>query len=71
MQMKKDPAGGGTQVGNVLQLSLSKRIFYKKLHFRTNAVILQRQAKKMVFPRFLTGFMTSNLPKLERWKNKK
>ena len=46
MQMKKDPAGGGTQVGNVLQLSLSKRIFYKKLHFRTNAVILQRQAQK-------------------------
>jgi len=73
MPMKKDPAGGGTNAdGTKSEMYCS--YCYQNGAFKMNCTVQEMQKfcreklKEMGFPGFLAGFLTLNLPKLERWK---
>ena len=71
--MKRDPDHGGTNSdGSKSKMYCS--FCYKKGAFTRKCTMEEMQGfcksklKEMGFPGFLAGLMTSNIPKLERWK---
>ena len=76
MPMSKDPAGGGTNADGT-KSGMYCSYCYQKGSFvgdfktvREMQIFCKVKLKEMGFPGFLAGFMVSNLPRLERWKNK-
>jgi len=71
--MKKDPAGGGTDADGTKSIMYCSYC-YQNGAFTWDCTVEQMQEfcrsklKEMSFPGFLAKLMTSNLPKLERWK---
>jgi len=75
MPLKKDAAGGGTNTDGTKNLMFCSHCY--KLGAFTSPdmtvgemrIRVKGKLKEMGFPGFLTGFFTSNIPRLERWKN--
>ena len=73
MPMKKDPNGGGTNADGT-KSGIYCSYCYEKGKFTRDCTVKEMQEfcktklKEMHFPGFLASIMTSNLPKLERWK---
>ncbi len=77
MPLKRDEKGGGTNIDR------SKSTMYCSHCFQNGEFTLpditldqmkervKEKIKEVGFPGFLAGFFTLNIPKLERWKNKK
>ena len=75
MPLKKDKSGGGTNADG------SKSLMYCSLCFNNGEFIkpemtlpemkqlVKGKLKEFGIPGFLTGMFTSNMHKLERWKN--
>jgi hypothetical protein len=75
MPISKDPDKGGTNTdGTKSEMYCS--YCYQKGKFTRDCTVKEMQEfckgklREMGFPGFIAGFMTSNLPKLERWKEK-
>ena len=74
MPIKKDPAGGGTNTDGTKSGMYCSYCYQNGAFTRTDWTAKQMQEfckgklKEMGFPGFLAGFMTLNIPKLERWK---
>jgi hypothetical protein len=74
MPMKKDPQKGGTNADR------TKSTMYCSFCFEDGSftqpdwtaeqmkTFVKGKLKEMGFPGFLTGFFTSGIPRLERWK---
>ena len=76
MPLSKDPVGGGTNADGT-KSAMYCSYCYQKGSFTRNCTVQEMQGfckgklKEMGFPGFMAWFMTSNLPRLERWKKNK
>jgi hypothetical protein len=74
MPLKRDEKGGGTNADGSKNTMYCSRCYENGKFTWPNATVGEMQAfvknklKEMGFPRFLTGFFTKGIPKLERWK---
>jgi hypothetical protein len=76
MPMKKDPASGGTNTDG------SRSAMYCSYCYNNGAfrqpnwtaeemqLFCKRKLQEMGFPGFIAGWLTWNVPKLERWNKK-
>ena len=75
MPLSKDPNGGGTNADGS-KSTMYCSYCYQNGKFTRDCTVEEMQAFckakliEMKFPKFLAGFMVSNLPKFERWKKK-
>ena len=74
MPIKKDPAGGGTNAdgtksGMYCSFCYQKGAFTRDCTAGEMQEFCKGKLKEMGFSRFLTWLMTSNIPRLARWKN--
>jgi hypothetical protein len=73
MPMSKDPAKGGTNADGT-KSGMYCSYCYQNGAFTRNCTVQEMREfcitklKELKFPGFLANLMTSNLPKLERWK---
>ena len=75
MPMSKDPKKGGTnkdgtKSGTYCSYCYQSGKFTRDCTVKEMQEFCKVKLKGMGFPGFLAGFMTSNLPKLERWNNR-
>lgn len=75
MPMKKDPGGGGTNTDG------SKSLLYCSYCYTSGAfvqpdmtvdemqILVKEKMVEMGFPKFMSGFFTKGIPKLERWNS--
>lgn len=74
MPMKKDEAGGGTNADNTKSIMFCSHCYqdgkFTKPDLDVNQMktLVKVKLVEMGFPKFLGGFFTMNIPKLERWK---
>jgi hypothetical protein len=75
MPLKRDEAGGGTNADGSKSLKFCSRCYQSGAFTKPDMsademkTLVKGKLKEMGFPGFLTGFFTSNIPRLERWKN--
>ena len=74
MPIKRDPRGGGTEADGARTTRFCSHCYAAGKFTRPNITATEMQElvrEKMVemgFPRFLCGFFTRKIPKLERWQ---
>ncbi len=74
MPRKKDEKGGGTNVDGSKNLVYCSRCYDHGAFTNPYMKVTEMQAlvkekiKSFGFPRFIAGFLTKNIPSLERWK---
>jgi len=74
MPLKKDPKGGSTNADGSANYMYCSHCYERGEFTRPNwsAEQMQEFVKEklieMKFPKFLAGFFTKRIPKLERWK---
>jgi len=75
MPMKKDEKGGGSNADGTISPKFCSYCYQDGEFTRPDYTAEQMQQrvkeklKEMGFPGFLTGFFTSRIPKLERWRS--
>ena len=75
MPMKKDEKGGGNNVDGTKSPKFCSYCYQEGKFTRPDCTAEQMQQrvkekmKELGFPGFLTGFFTSRIPKLERWRS--
>jgi len=74
MPMKKDPEGGGTEADGsrtpkyCSYCYVSGAFVQPEMTVDEMKILVKGKMTEMGFPRFLSGFFTRGIPKLERWK---
>ncbi len=74
MPLSKDPNGGGSNVDGSKSNIYCGYCYVNGKFTQPDITVTQMQEfvkgkmKEMGFPRFLAGFFTRGIPKLERWK---
>ncbi len=74
MPLKKDEKGGGTNADGTKSVKFCSHCYDEgkftqaEMDVDQMKSIVKGKLKDMGFPRFLGGFFTMNIPKLERWK---
>lgn len=74
MPLKQDPQGGGTEIDGSKSDRYCSYCYEKGQFTQPDFTVNQMKSfckEKMVemgFPKFLAGFFTASIPKLERWK---
>jgi hypothetical protein len=74
MPLKRDEKGGGTEVDGSRSAKFCSHCYVGGKFTLPDLTVVQMQDRvreKLVefgFPKFLTGFFTRNIPKLERWQ---
>ncbi len=77
MPLKQDPHGGGTEADGAINPMYCSNCYHNGSFSLPNisAVEMQQRVKGKLkefgIPGFLTGFVTRNIPKLERWQQGK
>jgi len=75
MPINKDPEKGGTNSDSTKNLMYCSYCYQNGEFTQPDFTVSEMQQfckqkmKEMGFPRFLAGFFTKGIPKLERWKN--
>lgn len=74
MPLKKDEKGGGSNADGTKNKMYCSHC-YENGEFKMPDITVEEmqelakeKIRKVGFPRFLTGFLTVGIPKLERWK---
>ena len=75
MPLKKSPNGGGTNADNTIS-KMYCAYCYENGQFKQPDItakemqeFVKAKMKETGLPRFLAGFFSKGIPKLERWKN--
>ncbi len=73
MPMKKDPKGGGSNADGSRNQKFCSYCYVLGAFVQPEMTVdemkelVKEQMMKMGFPRFISGFFTKGIPKLERW----
>ncbi len=74
MPMAKDAAGGGTEADGSKSGKYCSHCYQRGVFTQPSMTAKEMQAsvkqklQEMKFPGFIAGFMTSGIPRLERWR---
>jgi len=74
MPLKRDEQGGGTNADGSKSLVYCSHCYQRGIFVLPDITVTQMQERvqqkmsEMGFPRFLSGFFTRKIPKLERWQ---
>lgn len=73
MPMKRDPKGGGREADGSLNPKycsycyVSGAFVQPEMTVDEMKILVKEKMTEMGFPKFLSGFFTKGIPKLERW----
>jgi hypothetical protein len=75
MPLKRDPQGGGTDADGTRSTRYCSHCYQQGRFTQPDLTVDQMQVlakgklKELGFPGLLAGFLTRNIPQLERWKS--
>lgn len=75
MPMKRDPQGGGKEADGSLNLKYCSYCYVDGAFVQPEMtvgemkILVKRKMVEMGFPKFLSGFFTKGIPKLDRWQS--
>lgn len=75
MPMKRDPQGGGKESDGSLNTKYCSYCYVDGAFVQPEMtvdemkILVKEKMSEVGFPKFLSGFFTKGIPKLERWKS--
>ena len=75
MPLSKDEKGGGTEADRSKSIKYCSYCYEQgnftkpDISMEEMKTLVKGKMKEMGFPRFIAGFFTKRIPKLERWKS--